>query len=174
MKIASFEAIIRALQNANVDYLVAGGLAVNAHGYLRFTADVDLVLALNAHNINHAFEALAELGYKPGVPITAEQFSDPEKRQSWIAEKGMKVLSFYSDQHRETTVDIFVYEPFDFKQESKIALKDEMLPGLAVQFVSIPTLISMKKIANRARDNDDIKHLQLILEDRTPDETNRY
>ncbi|HET9679264.1 MAG TPA: hypothetical protein VFP95_01740, partial [Gammaproteobacteria bacterium] len=64
--------------------------------------------------------------------------------------------------------------PFDFKQESKLALKDEMLPGLAVQFVSIPTLITMKETANRARDNDDIKHLQLILEDRTPDETNSH
>jgi len=30
-----------------VDYLIAGGLAVNAHAYLRFTADIDLVIALN-------------------------------------------------------------------------------------------------------------------------------
>ena len=27
-------------------YLVAGGLAVNAHGYLRLTRDVDIVLQL--------------------------------------------------------------------------------------------------------------------------------
>jgi len=35
MKLTSFEAIVRALDEAGVRYLVAGGLAVNAHGYLR-------------------------------------------------------------------------------------------------------------------------------------------
>ena len=42
MKLASFEAIVRALEDAGVRYLVAGGIAVNAHGYLRFT-QVNLV-----------------------------------------------------------------------------------------------------------------------------------
>ena len=37
MKVGSFEAVIQALEGAGVRYLVAGGLAVNAHGYLRFT-----------------------------------------------------------------------------------------------------------------------------------------
>lgn len=46
MKLASFEAIVRALNDAGVRYLVAGGLAVNAHGYLRFTKDVDFVVQL--------------------------------------------------------------------------------------------------------------------------------
>jgi hypothetical protein len=35
VKLASFEAIVRALNEAGVRYLVAGGLAVNAHGCLR-------------------------------------------------------------------------------------------------------------------------------------------
>lgn len=34
MKLASIEAIVRALESAGVRYLVAGGVAVNAHGYL--------------------------------------------------------------------------------------------------------------------------------------------
>jgi hypothetical protein len=32
VKVASFQAIARALQDAAVRYLVAGGLAVNVHG----------------------------------------------------------------------------------------------------------------------------------------------
>ena len=43
MKLATFDAIVAALDGAGVRYLVAGGLAVNAHGYLRMTNDVDLV-----------------------------------------------------------------------------------------------------------------------------------
>ena len=40
MKLTSFEALAAALESAGVRYLVAGGLAVGAHGYLRFTKDV--------------------------------------------------------------------------------------------------------------------------------------
>ena len=42
MRLASFETIAKALESADVRYLVAGGLAVNAHGILRFTKDIDL------------------------------------------------------------------------------------------------------------------------------------
>jgi len=42
----SVEAIVDALNAAGVRYLIAGGLAVVAHGYVRFTADVDLILDL--------------------------------------------------------------------------------------------------------------------------------
>ena len=70
MKLASLEAIVRSLNEGNVRYLVAGGLAVNAHGYIRFTQDVDLVIALESANIIRAFEMLAKLGYSPGVPVT--------------------------------------------------------------------------------------------------------
>ena len=50
MKLASLEAIVRSLNEGNVRYLIAGGLAVNAHGYIRLTQDVDLVIALDPAN----------------------------------------------------------------------------------------------------------------------------
>ena len=114
MKIASVAAILRALNDAEVRVLVVGGLAVNAHGYLRLTKDADLAIDLVPDNIVRAFEALATLGYRPRIPITAAQFADPVLRETWIREKEMKVLQFFSDEHRETPVDVFVIEPFDF------------------------------------------------------------
>lgn len=170
MKLTSLEAIFRALNDAEVRYLVAGGLAVNAHGYLRYTKDVDLVVALKSDNIIEAFRALGALGYKPLVPITAEQFANSNLRQQWIDEKGMKVLNFFSDQHRETTLDMFVYEPFDFDTEYSAAMQGELNPGLYARFVSIPALIRMKEEANRPRDVDDIQHLRWILEDQNRNE----
>ncbi len=167
MKLASIEAIIGALNQAGVRYLVAGGVAVNAHGYLRFTQDMDLVIALDPANIVRAFDALATLGYKPQVPITAEQFANVELRQSWVREKGMQVLNLVSDRHRETTVDIFVAEPFDFDEEHRSAFEGELAPGLRMPFISIRALIAMKQVANRPRDMDDIQHLRWILEDRS-------
>lgn len=170
MKLASLEAIVQSLNEGNVRYLIAGGLAVNAHGYVRFTQDVDLVIALDSANIVRAFEMLAKLGYKPAVPITAGQFADYDLRQRWIRDKGMMVLNFFSDQHRETSVDVFVTEPFDFQRESMDALQGELSPGVNVRFVSLPTLIAMKEAANRSRDIDDVQHLRWIQEEKKPDE----
>lgn len=39
---------------------------------------MDLVIALDSANVISAFDALATLGYKPRVPITAEQFANAE------------------------------------------------------------------------------------------------
>lgn len=162
MKLASFEAIVKALQDAKVRYLIAGGLAVNAYGYLRFTKDVDFIVQLLPDNIIRTFAALRTLGYKPLVPVTAEQFANVAQRESWINEKGMKVLQFWSDEHRETPVDVFVSEPFNFDEEYRQALL-KPLGSLSVRFVTIPTLIEMKQAADRPEDRIDIEFLRTRL-----------
>jgi hypothetical protein len=164
MKLATLEAIFQALNDASVRYLVAGGLAVNAHGYLRYTKDVDFVLQLAPDNIERAFDALGSLGYKPNVPVTALQFADATQRQRWIKDKGMQVLQLWCDAHRETPIDIFVTEPFPFDEEYQHALIKPLYDRLEVRFVSIPTLIAMKKAANREQDRIDIEHLRLLEE----------
>lgn len=54
MRLHSVEIILEELETAAVRYLIAGGLAVNAHGYLRFTKDVDLVIELEPDNLRSA------------------------------------------------------------------------------------------------------------------------
>jgi hypothetical protein len=165
MKLDSLEQIFCALNAAKVQYLVAGGLAVNAHGYLRYTKDVDFVVQLLPENIKQAFVALENIGYRPTVPVTGQQFSDPKQRQSWIDDKGMQVLQLWSDAHRETPIDIFVTEPFPFEEECQRALKKPLYGDIEVRFVSIPTLIKMKQLANRPQDHIDIENLRRIAED---------
>lgn len=164
MKLASFEAVVRALNEAGVRYLVAGGLAVNAHGYLRLTNDAD-VIQLIPDNIKRAFGALAALGYTPVVPVTAEQFADRATREGWIRDKGMQVLQLWSERHRETPIDIFVQEPFPFDEEYARALIKPLYGAIEVRFVSIPTLIAMKEAAGREQDRIDVEHLRMRLED---------
>jgi hypothetical protein len=163
MKLSSVKALFEALRAKDVRFLVAGGLAVNAYGYLRFTKDADLVIELVPQNIARAFEALKSVGYKPNVPITAGQFADEAQRTEWIRAKGMQVLQFWSDAHRETPVDIFVDVPFDFAAEISHAPTREF-PGVGpVPLVSLRTLIRMKEIANRPEDLIDLDHLRRAL-----------
>jgi hypothetical protein len=135
------------------------------HGYLRFTKDADFVIQLIPDNIKRAFSALGALGYTPVAPITAEQFSDPATRQGWIRDKNMQVLQLWSDRHRETSIDIFVHEPFPFEDEYAKALIKPLYGAIDVRFVSIHTLISMKEAAGREQDRIDIEHLRMRLED---------
>jgi hypothetical protein len=161
MKLGSFDVLVRGLGEAGVRYLVAGGLAVNAHGYLRFTRDVDLVLQLDRENILAAFTVLEAIGYRPLVPVTGHDFADPAKRNQWIRDKGMTVLNFWCDRHRDTPVDVFVTEPFDFDEEYARALVKPL--GLVpVRFVSIPALIRMKELAGRQQDRIDIEYLRKL------------
>jgi hypothetical protein len=164
VKLASFEAIVRALNEAGVRYLVAGGLAVNAHGYLRFTKDADFVIELIPDNITRVFTALEPLGYTPLAPVTAEQFADRATREDWIRNKNMQVLQLWSDRHRETSIDIFVHEPFPFAEEYAKALIKPLYGTIEVRFVSISTLITMKEAAGREQDRIDIEHLRMMLE----------
>jgi len=156
---------VTALESVGVRYLVVGGLAVNAYGYLRFTKVVDLVVQLVPETIEAAFRALATLGYRPMAPITTTQFANPKLRAGWIRDKGMQVLQFWSDQHRETPVNVFVTEPFPFDDEYRNALVKPLHGKTPVRFVSIPTLIRMMEAAGRPQDRIDIEHLRMRLED---------
>lgn len=165
MKRDSFAAIVRVLHDAGVSYLVAGGIAVVAHGYLRFTKDVDLVIDLLPENVMSALGALATLGYRPLLPVSAAQFADQATRETWVRDKGMQVFQLWSDAHRETPIDVFAFLPFPFDDEYQRALVKPLHGALPVRFVSIPTLIAMKEAAGREQDRVDIEHLRLRLED---------
>ena len=61
-------------------YVVADGFAVVAHGHVRFTADLNLVLDLDEENAQRAVEALKSLDYHPRAPDAIEQFADANAR----------------------------------------------------------------------------------------------
>lgn len=162
MEKRSVEAIIRALNEAGVRYLIVGGLAVVAHGYLRFTADVDLILDLNTENMRRALAALEPLGYRPRLPVPIQQLLDDATRASWIREKGMTVFSLISTQHQRTDVDLFVEDPLGFDRAYANATRVEVAPNVQGTFVALDDLILLKTKAGRPRDLEDINQLQKL------------
>lgn len=167
MKLTSLEAIFRALDDAHVAYLVVGGVAVNAYGHSRATADLDLVVGLSRENTLAAVRALAKLGYQPQVPVELEAFADPDQRRQWVRQKNMKVFSLRSEAYRDATVDLFVTEPFDFDAEVQNAESLQFTPTLTIPVLRLPALISMKYATGRGQDRDDAERLGEILRQRT-------
>src|SRR2546430_14245721 len=152
MEVRSVEAILRALNAAEVEYLIVGGLAVNAHGFVRLTRDVDLVLQLDPGNVSKGLNALLDIGYQMSIPANPEDFAKPEMREDWRRNKGMITLKLWSDEHQQTPVDTFVYEPSDFAQEYTIGPALDLSAGFAARVVSPGTLLKRKRESGRARD----------------------
>jgi len=96
------------------------------------------------------------------IPVTAEQFAEPERREAWRKEKGMVVLRLWSALHRRTPIDIFVYEPFGFDREYGAAKWETVLGEIRAPIVRYETLLEMKRLAHRPQDIADIAELEQL------------
>jgi len=162
MKVSSLEAIFRALNKAEGRYLVVGGLAVIAHGYVRLTQDLDLVLDLESTSLTRSLEALASLGYRPRVPVALTDFGNSELRKDWFENRNMKVFNLVSDLFPDVVIDIFVNEPFSFEAEYAVSVWKEVASEVGAYIVSVPALIKLKLEADRERDRTDIEKLRQL------------
>jgi hypothetical protein len=163
---SDFELVFASLQRDDVRYLVVGGVAVVLHGHPRFTADLDLVVALDPGNAARALAALGRLGYRPRDPVDAAQFADPSVRQRWMDEKGLTVFTLWSPAHPATEVDLFVREPFPFDEAWARATTID-LGGVRVPVASIEDLVALKRAAGRPKDLEDVRVLEALARERS-------
>jgi hypothetical protein len=156
-----YEDVFRVLNRNKVKYVVFGGVAVALHGVMRFTVDLDLVVKMVKDNLNVFFDAMAEIGYVPKVPVSKSEFINIKNYEKWKREKGMKVFSFINLNEPIKVVDMLImnyikYDLLDSKKEIKLAR------GLEIPVVSIEHLRKFKKIAGRPQDLVDIRDLKRV------------
>jgi hypothetical protein len=156
-----FEELFRRLEQDGVDYLVVGGVAVMLHGVVRMTADLDLMVALTEENLKKFVSIMKDLGYRPRVPVTADSFISEVNRKTWIEEKNMQVFSFLHPDRAISLIDVFVTEPISYRdlKEDEVV---KMLDDIQIRVVSIAGLISLKRLAGRPQDLEDIKSLEEV------------
>ena len=58
-----YEEIFRLLDTGKIRYMVVGGVAVVLHGFLRATADLDLMVALESKNLKRFLALMKTHGY---------------------------------------------------------------------------------------------------------------
>jgi hypothetical protein len=152
------ERLLTQLSDAGVRYLVVGGVAVVLHGYLRATADLDLVVDLDPQNLNVVVEVLEHLGFRPRPPVPIRSFADATERERWFEEKNLQVFSLWHPQKPGFELDLFVRPPFDFSSALARASVAK-LGSSTVYIASIDDLVNMKRVAGRPRDKEDIEAL---------------
>jgi hypothetical protein len=143
-------------------YLVVGGLAVVAHGFVRLTADIDLVLDPDPGALRRAIQALSALGYRPRAPVDFAEFADPRETQALGARQGAhRVLGVQprASRHRGRSV---LETPFDFERAYARAARFQLADGIEGTFVGLDDLIAMKRAAARPQDLDDVEGLRSL------------
>ena len=150
--------IFKAFNNAKIEYLIVGGVAVNLYGYNRFTGDIDILLALDKKNLEKMDKLMKKLGYTPRPPVEIHELTDTSKLKTWIKGKGLKAYTFINSRRPQMDIDILVEESLVFgkqySKKTKIKVWDIMLPVISLQ-----NLINMKKKTNRQKDMEDVKAL---------------
>lgn len=161
------EHVLEALSQAEVRYLVVGGVAVVLHGHLRTTLDLDLVVQLDPENLEAALRTLGDLGFQPQAPVALDSFADPRNREAWFHEKNMTVFSLWNPEQQGFAVDLFVQEPFDFPAAYERSALIQ-IQGSDVHVLSLEDLIAMKRAAGRPQDRLDIESLEGLAQKKRP------
>lgn len=139
-------------------FVLVGGLAVNAWGYLRATRDVDLVPDPDPENLARLDSLLSGLGGKVDVG------------GKLLAGSAISTFLRTGDRTLVATelgqVDVLQGLP----QVPSFAVLEEQatevdLDGLVVRVCSLEHLIEMKRSSERARDREDLAALEAVQEE---------
>jgi len=156
--------LFRELSKRDIKFVVAGGIALNLLGVPRFTADLDLILALDQKNIQKFIKCMTKLNYSPKAPVKAADFANDKNRDMWFKEKNMRVFCFMRLNRPYEIVDVFIKEPVPFaelwKERENIRLENTKIP-----VISIRHLIKLKKNASRLQDLSDVDALKKLIKE---------
>jgi predicted nucleotidyltransferase len=145
--------LLEQLVAADVRFVLVGGLAVNAWGYIRATRDVDIVPDPSPGNLERLDTLLAGIGGKVDVDgrlldsNAISPFLRTGDRTLVVTDLGRvdilqglpQIPSFAALDAEATDVDI---------------------DGLAVRICSLDHLLEMKRASERPRDRDDLEALE--------------
>jgi hypothetical protein len=158
---------LQALNQAQVDYLLIGGYAVNYHGYTRPILDLDVWIPLEAWNAQKMVAALQTFG-----TIDAEEavrfFQLPER----VIRLGAAPL--YVREYDPTSRFIHLgTQPYDVEVMTSISgvvftecyarRVVDTIEGLRLPIIGLADLIANKKASIRPKDADDYSHLTSLI-----------
>jgi len=155
--------ILFALTDAEVEFVVGGGVAAVLHGVERLTLDIDLALNMDPANVEKFLHVIYGLGLRTRVPVPARDLMSREAVQRMIAEKGALVFSFVDFDRPLRHVDIFLQHNLSFGELSRDA-RAVVIENRKIKIIGIAKLLEIKRAISPLRDKDliDIKELERL------------
>jgi hypothetical protein len=151
--------ILRALLDRGARFAVAGGFACLAHGVVRVTLDLDLLVEMSDENLACLWDTLSGLGFMTQQPVSKADVVSAARLGTLARDKGMQALSWVHGTHPFVIVDLLVGDAF---QWSTALIEEVRLFGLLVPVVRREELIRMKRAAGREKDLVDVRELERL------------
>jgi len=139
-----FRDFVVPLNKHDVAYLIVGGFAVAAHGYPRFTGDIDFWVKIDPENARNLVSALREFGFA-GPDISEEDFLKP----SYVVQLG----------YPPNRIDILTRATGLEFEECWQARETVEVEGTALQVLGLSHLKLNKKLVGRKKDELDLDNL---------------
>jgi hypothetical protein len=135
--------VIQSLNEAGVDYVVVGGVALNVHGLVRATEDLDLFVRPEPDNIARLRQALKAVWSDPDIEqITSADLCGEYPAVRYGPPEGTLYLDILTRLGEKTLF-------------SDLEAEDKELAGIRIRVATPRTLYRMKKDTVRAIDRSD-------------------
>ena len=156
-----FEAILKALSDADVEFIVVGGVCAVLHGAPVSTFDLDLVYSRTGHNLTRLEKVLRELEAfyreKPEISPNASRLDSSGHHLLMTKYGPLDLLG--STVGNQGYADLL-------KRTDEVDIGE----GIRINILSLSTLINMKKKLGRNRDRAVLPILLKTLEEHRRDD----
>jgi predicted nucleotidyltransferase len=159
--VIDFEAALRALAGAGVEFIVVGGVAATAHGSARLTTDLDVVYARTPENIERLVAALAPHSpYLRGAPAGL-----PFRWDAATVRRGLNFTLTTSFGDLDLLGEIAGGGSY-----AALVTDTSMISafGIHCRCLNLDRLILVKRAAGRPKDLEAIAELEALREERGP------
>ena len=137
--------MLKCLNKAGVDYIMVGGWAVNLHGYVRATIDLDIWILADQENARKVYAALGEFGAPLGE-VKPEDFA----QHGTIFQIGVAPCR----------IDVInKIDGVKYAEASPRAIQ-KTIEGVPVRIISREDLIVNKRASGRTKDLADAEILE--------------
>lgn len=148
--------IFESLQRHGVEYLTIGGVAVNAHGHVRNTRDVDILIESNPENMQRLAAALRELDAKL-AGVDADLLDVDPHDPDHLLNGGNFTL-------RTGAGGLDLFDPDEIPggrpyEEMRPRAVKVVVDGVAIRVAGFDDLIRLKRESGRDRDLEDVATL---------------
>ncbi len=149
----SFEKLLVRLAEAEIRFIVVGGLAVTLNGYVRLTEDVDFVVDTSEDNLLALIQCLREFGEGFGGQLTMDDFgSEPG---------AIRVIEATEDCQMDIFTLIGGFPFSELVSDSEVAT----VGAASFHYASKQQLIDIKSSSPREKDKIDISAMKQLIED---------
>ena len=145
-----FADLFECLNEAGADYMLVGGYAVNAHGYVRATEDLDVWVRPSPENAARVMAAMKNFGMPPG--LCAEDLAKIEGEPPTGFRFGRRPLA----------VDLLTsVRGIDFDEALAGSVVQEF-DGLRIRIIGLEALLVNKRSTKRLKDAADVEELERL------------